>query len=122
MLTCLNLLLLLVADHLFHRLSLQLIGALLNLNHFFVLRFLLLETLRFKEVLLGLRHHVVSNLLSLLLALKTVTFLSFTLFSVALGLESRLLLLLLLVPNAHLHDVAGLLLSLFNLLPCLNTQ
>lgn len=117
-----NLFLLLVADHLFHGVSLQLLGPLLNLNHFFVLSSFLLQTFRISVVLGSFVLFVGNDFVLLSFTEHSVTLCKFTLLSFALCLQSLLLLGQLLVADSNLHDILSLLLVLLNFLPSLHTQ
>jgi hypothetical protein len=62
----------LILDHLFHRLSLQLLSAFLYSDHFLVLGPLHLKTLSFSKVLLCLSHLLLADGILLLFALSCV--------------------------------------------------
>lgn len=113
------LLLFLATDHMLHSLRLQLIRFLLHVNHFLVLLTLLLQTVGFVGVALGLRLLVVLHSCALVVPLFSQALLCFRLFLRLLGAQDLLLCSSLFVSLAHLHDIDGLSLCLLDFFPCL---
>lgn len=120
--THLDRLVLLVAHHLLHSLSLKLLSALLNLDHFLVLATLCLQALSLTVVLLGLSHLLAADGLFLIKAVLLVTHLKFALLIFPLDLPGVLLVGSFSISLADVNDVGCFLLGLFNLLPCLLTR
>ena len=110
-------LLLLVADHLLHRLGFQFLGVLLDRNHLLVLLTLLFLELGFTEVALGLAHLLVTDGFLLLGARHRVPHLLLVLLMGSLLREAHLLVEVVLVALADANDITGFLFGFLNFFP-----
>lgn len=114
------LLLLLVADHVLHRLRLDLLALLLQVDELLVLLALALQLVGFASVSLGLLLIVELDGLLLVLAVLSVTLHAIAVLGLLLRTDQVLLLAVLRVALPHLHDVDRLFLSLLDFLPSLH--
>ena len=116
------LLLFLAPNHVFHSLSLQLVRLLLHRYHFVMLGPFLFKSNGLMRVTLLLVIAIKSYCCTLIIAIGGVTFSALPLFICSLICQHLLLVLVLLVSLAHLHDLDSLLFRLLDLLPCLQKQ